>query len=374
MRKETGAERYSGASQVEGEVDKFERGRAAFRLLGFASPVLPPMKDIGNRITVTLLALLTVFSAGVAGYMLIEGWNFLDALYMTVITLATIGYGEVHPLSNGGRVFTIVLILGGIGTMTYIFSSITALLIEGELKDVFRRLKMDHKIERMKDHYLVCGATHTGLSIAQELAQTGQPFILIVLDDAEVRKFMELGYCVSAGDASTDEALLKCNIKSARGIFCTLKHDKDNAFIAITARGFRPDLRIITVQNENDPAMRDKLIRSGADIVISPFHIGGLRMAAEMVRPSTAQFLDQMMRDGRHFRFEDVPAGAGAAGKDLGSFKGSEGNCPLVVAVKNSSESSYEINPPGTRRIKQGDVFIVIGSPEEVKQLRSRLN
>lgn len=331
------------------------------------------MKDISNRIAVTLLALLALFSAGVGGYMVIEGWNFLDALYMTVITLATIGYGEVHPLSSAGRVFTIFLILGGIGTMTYIFSSITALLIEGELKDIFRRLKMDHKIGGMKDHYLVCGATHTGLSIAQELAETRQPFILIVLDEAEVRKFMEMGYCAVAGDASTDEALLKCNVKSARGIFCTLKQDKDNAFIAITARGLKEELRIITVQNENDPAMRDKLMRSGADIVISPFHIGGLRMAAEMVRPSTAQFLDQMMRDGRHFRFEDVPAGAGAAGKELDGFKGSEGNCPLVVAVKNAAESSYEINPPGSRRVKQDDVFIVIGSPEEVKQLRARL-
>ena len=331
------------------------------------------MKDIKNRITVTLLALLALFSAGVGGYMLIEGWNFLDALYMTVITLATIGYGETHPLSDTGRVFTIFLILGGIGTMTYIFSSITALLIEGELKDVFRRLKMEHKIAVMKDHYLICGATHTGLSIAVELAESGRPFILIVLDEEEVKKFMGLGYCVVAGDASTDEALLKCGVKHARGIFCTLKQDKDNAFIAITARGLAPGIRIITVQNENDPAMRDKLMRSGADIVISPFHIGGLRMAAEMVRPSTAQFLDQMMRDGRHFRFEDVPAGAGAAGKELDGFKGSEGNCPLVVAVKNAAGSSYEINPPGSRRVKPDDIFIVIGSPEEVKQLRARL-
>jgi len=331
------------------------------------------MKDIKNRITVPFFALLALFSAGVAGYIFIEGWNFLDALYMTVITLATIGYGEVHPLSNTGRVFTIFLILGGIGTMTYIFSSITALLIEGEMKDIFRRLKMDHKIAIMKDHYLVCGATHTGLSIAQELMQTRQPFILIVLDGMEVRKFMEMGYCVVAGDAATDEVLLKCNIKNARGIFCTLKHDKDNAFIAITARGHKPEIRIIMVQNENDPAMREKLVRSGADIVISPFHIGGLRMAAEMVRPSTAQFLDQMMRDGRNFRFEDVPAGTGAEGKELGSFKGSEGNCPLVVAVKNASGSSYEINPPGSRLIKRDDIFIVIGSPEEVKQLRVRL-
>src|SRR3989339_330162 len=115
------------------------------------------MKDIKNRITVPFFALLALFSAGVAGYIFIEGWNFLDALYMTVITLATIGYGEVHPLSNTGRVFTIFLILGGIGTMTYIFSSITALLIEGEMKDILRRLKVQNKLENFSRHYIVCG-------------------------------------------------------------------------------------------------------------------------------------------------------------------------------------------------------------------------
>jgi len=332
------------------------------------------MKDLRQRITATLLSLLILFTAGVGGYMLVEGWNFLDALYMTVITLATIGYGETHPLSDPGRVFTIFLILGGIGTMTYIFSSITALLIEGELKDVLRRLKMEYRIENMKDHYLVCGATHTGLSVAKELSETGRPFILIVLEEAEARKFMEAGYCAVAGDASTDAVLLKCGLERAKGIFCTLKNDKDNAFIAITARGLKPDLRIITVQNENDPAMRAKLLRSGADIVISPFHIGGLRMAAEMVRPSTAQFLDQMMRDGRNFRFEDVPVGPGAAGRELEGFKGAEGNRPLVVAVKNEADASYEINPPGSRRVKAGDVCVVIGNPEEVKKLRGRLS
>jgi voltage-gated potassium channel len=119
--------------------------------------------------------------------------------------------------------------------------------------------------------------------------------------------------------------------------------------------------------------MREKLLRSGADIVISPFHIGGLRMAAEMVRPSTAQFLDQMMRDGRNFRFEDVPAGTSAEGRELRDFKGADGNAPLVVAVKNAADATYEINPPAARRTKSGDVFVVLGSPEEVKKLRSGL-
>jgi len=248
------------------------------------------MKDIKQRITTTLGALLVLFTAGVAGYAIIEKWDFLDSLYMTVITLATIGYGEVHPLSQGGRIFTIFLILGGIGTMTYIFSSITALLIEGELKDVFRRLKMQNRLENIKDHYIVCGATHAGISICEELRNTDRPFVLVVIKDEEVKKFMEAGYCAVAGDASTDEVLLKCSLLKARGIFCALKNDKDNAFIALTARGIVQGIKIVTVQNENDPKMQDKLARSGADIVVSPSHIGGLRMVSEMTRPATVQF------------------------------------------------------------------------------------
>ncbi|MCX5785416.1 MAG: NAD-binding protein [Elusimicrobia bacterium] len=332
------------------------------------------MKDIKQRILTTFSALLILFTAGVIGYVLIEKWDFLDSLYMTVITLATIGYGEVHPLSQNGRIFTIFLILGGIGTMTYIFSSITALLIEGELKDVFRRIKMQNTLEHIKDHYIVCGATHAGISICEELSKTDRPFALIVLKEEEVRKFMDAGYCVVAGDASTDEALLKCSISKARGIFCALKNDKDNAFIALTARGLAQGIKIVTVQNENDPKMQEKLARSGADIVISPSHIGGLRMVSEMTRPATVQFLDSMMRGKSvNCRFEDIEAGAGANGKTLAAFKGADKAGALVVAVKSGADGGYEINPLPSRTIKKGEVLVALGTPEEVARLRELL-
>ncbi len=333
------------------------------------------MKDIRLKIFTPLAALLALCAFGVAGYTIIEGWGVLDSLYMTVITLATIGYGEVHPLNDAGRIFTIVLILGGIGVMTYIFTSITEMLLEGGLKEAIRRLKMQVKLEDLKDHYIVCGATRSGLSVCEELSKTSRPFSLVVLGEEEVKKFMARGWCVVSGDASSCSTLEASGIKKAKGIFCALSNDKDNAFIAITAKGLNPAVKVVTVQNEHNPEMTDKLTRAGADIVINPSHIGGLRMASEMLRPATVQFLDSMLRGQKEgARFEDIEAGMGAEGRSLGDFKGAACRGALVVALKKPGENSYELNPLPGLKLKKGDVLVALGTPEELKSLSSSLS
>lgn len=332
------------------------------------------MKNLKSGILTPLAALVFLCAAGVSGYSLIEGWDFLDSLYMTVITLATIGYGETHPLTTPGRVFTIVLILGGIGVMTYIFTSITELLLEGGLKEAIRRFKMQIRLEDMDNHYIVCGATRSGMSVCEELSKTARPFALVVLKEDEVKKFMARGWCVVAGDASSCSVLEAAGIKKARGIFCALSNDKDNAFIAITAKGLNAAARVVTVQNEHNPEMTDKLTRAGADIVINPSHIGGLRMASEMLRPATVKFLDSMLRGQKAgVRFEDMEAGAGAEGRPLGDFKGAARRGALIVALKNPGNQDYEINPLPEVKLKKGDVLVAIGTPEELKTLAASL-
>lgn len=333
------------------------------------------MRDIRKKLLSTLAALTVLCAAGVAGYSLLEGWGVLDSLYMTVITLATIGYGEVHPLSTAGRLFTILLILGGIGVMTYIFTNISELLMEGGLKEAFRRLRMQDRIEKMSGHFVVCGASRPGLSICEELSKTHRPFVLVVLADDEVKKYMAIGWCAVSGDASSTAVLAAAGIERAGGLFCALPNDKDNAFVAITARGLKQSLRIVTVQNSHDAEMRDKLLRAGADIVINPSHIGGLRMASEMLRPATVQFLDSMLRAQKSgARFEDIEAGPGAEGRELGEFKGADREGALVVAVKKPGDNAYKLNPLPGLKLKKGDILVALGTPAQLKSLESSLS
>jgi voltage-gated potassium channel len=320
-----------------------------------------------QRILAAALALAAVLGAGTLGYQLIEGWSFADALYMTVITVATIGYGEVHPLSPAGRTFTIFLIFGGIGLLTYAVSAVTAFLVEGELHEALRKRRLEKIIDHLKDHYIICGAGRTGRCVADELRNTRRDLVVVDQDPVRVAALNEQGVPALLGDADHDTVLKKAGIERAKALVACLPEDKDNLFVVITARGLNPNLRIVAKSLDKDAD--EKFRRSGADAVVSPHFIGGLRMASEAARPAVVSFLDNMLRHpDAGIRLEEVSVGGRA--RTVAEASASAGGV-LVLALKPRGGSDYVFNPaPGTA-LSEKDVLVVMGRADEVKRLQS---
>jgi voltage-gated potassium channel len=329
---------------------------------------MSPLKE-ALRILVLLGLILLV---GVLGYHLIEGWPFFDALYMTVITLATVGYGETHPLSTAGRAFTLLLILGGMGIILYGLTEITTFIVEGEMSGILRRRRMNRTINKLSNHYILCGWGNTGYYVLEELLRTRRPAVVVEKDLAKVNKLAEKGVLVVEGDATNDASLVSAGIKRAEGLITTLPTDRDNLFVVITARGLNPTLR--TIAKIDEVSSRDKFLRSGASAAISSDFIGGLRMVSEMVRPETTNFLDSMLRDSSALRVEDVQLGARSrfANKPLGSCDVFTKAGVLVLSVKQGA--AFRFNPPPSTVLNAGDTLVVIGSPEQLQTVRSALH
>lgn len=326
---------------------------------------------IYKRLFRVITALIAVLLAGVTGYMGIEGWDFFDALYMTIITIASVGYGETHPLSHEGRIFTILLILCGSATLIYGLSTLTAFIVEGELTDILRRRKMSKLIENLRGHFIVCGISATGRYVVEELKKTGQSFLVIDRDHEKIKELTEGGVLAIEGDATNDAILQSANIANAAGLLTTLHTDADNLFVVVTARGLNRSLRIIA-KAINEESER-KLRQVGADSVVMPNFIGGLRMASEMIRPSVVSFLDVMLRgQDATVRIENIQIGcnSGLVGMSLDeSGLMSKEGVSLVALVEMSKK--YCFNPPKNRIIQPGDIIIVMGIVEQIQQIRN---
>lgn len=239
------------------------------------------MQTASERLKFSAFLLLFVLGFGVMGYCFIEHWNFFDALYMTVITLATVGYGETHTLSSVGRAFTIVLIMLGVGTLTYGFTAATAFVVEGTATDLLRRRKMDEKIKELTNHFILCGLGETGRHIAGDFLTSGTPFVVIERNGERIHQMQKIGaFLYIEGDATEDEVLLKANIRQAKGLVSALPQDRDNVFVILTARELNPKLRIVSKVDEVEAQV--KLKKAGADAIVSANHIAGLKMASEV--------------------------------------------------------------------------------------------
>lgn len=332
------------------------------------------LAGVRDRLLLVLALLVACLATGTFGYHWIEGWPLFDSLYMTVITIGTVGYGETHPLSPSGRLFTMFMIIGGIGLFTYGFTTITAIVVEGELAKAFRRMRMEQSIAHLSDHFIVCGAGHTGGVICAELKKTGRDFVVVDRDSAAIATLAQrLGFDILhiVGDGSDDSVLLSAGVERAAGVFAVLATDQDNAFVVLSAKGLNPKAKVLACQKSL--GVREKLLRSGADGVVDPEFIGGLRLASEMIRPVTVGFLDSMLRaKDAHFRFDEiaVPSNSAVIGKPFGDIKGGQGGCPLVVAIVAAGTDAYELNPPVSRTMRAGDRLVILGETEALGGLR----
>jgi voltage-gated potassium channel len=333
-----------------------------------------PIKKIPNipkKLRNIAMVVVVVILIGTVGFKIIGGKDksFLDALYMTAITITTVGYGDVIGLDDKpfGKLFTIVYVFIGAGTIAYLFTTLAAYVIEGEMKKVFRRRKMEKHIAKMKDHYIVCGIGMVGLYITHELFLTKRPVVAIDVDENKLDLFKanNLNIDLIVGDATENEILWKAMIEHAKGLFATTDSDNDNIVISLTARQLNPALRIIS--RCNDTKNVDKVKRAGADAVVALNYIGGLRMASEMIRPHVTSFLDMMLRDkDSPMRVEEIhiPAHSPYIGKPVKDidFKGI-GNMLLISARKTNGEWIY--NPYPDTIVEKGMSMIIIATPEE---------
>jgi len=332
--------------------------------------------DSKKRIYISVFMFIAVFLIGVAGFRIFggQGWTLLDSIYMTAITISTIGYEEVVDISANpvARIFTIFFIILSLGTIAFAVSSITAFIVEGELKNILGRRRMEKEIAKLKGHYIVCGSDETAQTIIQEMILTRRDFVVIEPSKEKIDKLASLGnFLYIQGDPSEDAVLLRAGLDRARGILPSLPTDEANLFVTITARSLNPRVRIVA--KGIDVKSHDKLKKAGADSVVSPTFIGGMRMVSDMVRPAVVTFLDMMLRDQKqNLRFDEVQVGKESAlvGKTIQEAKVEEQTGALLVALRKAETKNYEFNPPGERKIQQDDVLIFIGSPEKLSALR----
>jgi len=323
--------------------------------------------ELRQRFIIAVGLVVLVASFGTAGYMAIEGWNLIDALYMTVITLASVGFKEVHDLSLIGRIFTIFLIVGGVGSVAYALSAGAKIILEGELQEVYGRRRLEKKIRELKDHYIVCGYGRMGKIICRELREKNIRFV-IVEKQPDLRQEEE-DLLIFPGDATKDEVLKELGIDKAKGLITVLPTDAENLFVVLSARVLNPGL--IIVARAGEEGSEQKLIRAGADKVVSPYHIGGLRIAHTVLKPAVVDFIEFATKSGNiDLQMEEVSIGENSklVGKTLDeSGIGRELGIIIVAIRKPSGEMMF--NPTFRSAIKEGDMLIALGEISKLKIL-----
>jgi voltage-gated potassium channel len=311
---------------------------------------------------------------GTLGYVLIEDWPILDSLYMTVLTLSTVGFKEVYPLSDRGHVFTIFLIVFGAFTAAFIIKSVAQIVLEGQLREILGKRKMEKKVEKLKNHIILSGYGRVGRRVAEEFARRRVPFVIIERDENIIPDVQRDDYIFIQGNAADDEILEKAGIRRAKSIVSTLPDDAENVYLALTARQLNPNLFIIG-RAESNTAKR-KLLRAGANRVVCPHEIGGTQMAMATLRPNVIDFMRLAA---------EVPGGENIGIEEISITKGGRltGKTIIEAAIKSKYNAivvglrkrpdQLMFNPSGETTMEDGDILIVLGASDKLEQLTADL-
>lgn len=316
-------------------------------------------REVQKKLFFVLFLITVIVIYGTVGYMFIEKINFLDALYMTVITLATVGYKEVKDLSINGKIFTILLIFSGFGVFTYALTTGAKIIIEGEIKEAFKKRNMKKKIDNLRDHYIICGFGRMGRIIAKELRSNNIPFVIVEKNRENLPE--EGDFLYIKGDATKDEILKGAGIERAKGLITVLSSDTENLYVVLSAKGLNPELFIVARAAEEGAEI--KLKRAGADRVVSPYHIGGLRIAHTVLRPTVVDFLEFATRSEHvEIQIEEIPVQKGSilAGRTIGESDIGKGIGAIIIGIKRA-DGSMIFNPTSQTKIEEGDTLIVLG-------------
>ena len=318
---------------------------------------------------VALLALVTV--AGTVGYVLIEGWGAWDAFYMAVITITTVGYREVHELSRAGQAFTVVLLIAGVGAALYTFTLLATLVVEGGLPTRLQQRRLQHMLETIKDHFIVCGYGRIGSTVAQQFQRQHVPFVVIERDPDRLHKAIDDGALAVEADASREDVLKRVGIDRARGLIAAVGTDAENVYAVLSARVLRPDLFIISRAETEDATI--KLKRAGADRVVSPYHIGAVQIAQTALRPAVVDFVELATgTDNLELAMEQVTV---APRSTLANQSILEANLRqrfgIIVVGIQRHDRRMEFNPEPDTAIFAGDKLVVLGHPDSLKKLET---
>ena len=326
-----------------------------------------------SRLRISLTFLFLIILSGTVGYSVFENMSVFDAFYMTLITISTVGFSEIKPLSQIGRIITVVIIVSGISVLTYTLGQVAKIFVEGELRKLLGRRKLEKQISGLSNHYILCGYGRIGSIIANDLASENISFVVIEQDPSRIEHLERDHFLYLNTDATSEEALIKSGIQRARGIVTAVSSDADNVFITLTAKGLRPD--VFVMARASDVKNESKLLKAGASRVVCPYLIGGRRMAQVLKRPTVVDFIDTaMMNSQLGLRMEEAVVGptSSLTGKTLIESQIRQDFGAIIVAIKKPTGEMI-FNPQPTEKLEAQDTIVVIGKREDMRRMNSVL-